>query len=334
MRILLVGPGSNRKFGDRFYYSFSRRLLNGFVRNGHFVLHVSDRDLADYALGLRSIGAIYANRRLREIAASLQPDLLVLVHADLVTDETVAAVRKVSPATKVAVAEFDALAVPGGSGSTRLGRMSAVADAAFATTGGQPLAAATGGVPAFFIPNPVDVAMDDRKAYEGTPNADVFFAGQQGGQGRQWQRALSLRAAAPELRYAYHGMAKQNGLWGHAYIAALAACRIGLNLNREEGFCYASDRMAQYLGNGLLLATDRASGYDAYFSDDEMIFFATIEELADACRRAAADDQGWRLRAQRGRDKALVYMSNTIVCEFIARVTLGESPPSNWLFPH
>ena len=110
MRILLVGPGSNRKFGDRFYYSFSRRLLNGFVRNGHFVLHVSDRDLADYALGLRSIGAIYANRRLREIAASLQPDLLVLVHADLVTDETVAAVRKVSPATKVAVAEFDALA--------------------------------------------------------------------------------------------------------------------------------------------------------------------------------------------------------------------------------
>lgn len=334
MRILLVGPGSNRKFGDRFYYSYSRRLLNGFVRNGHFVLHVSDRDLADYALGLRTIGALYANRRLREIAASLQPDLLLLVHADIVTDETVAAIRAANPATRVAVAEFDALAVEGGSGMTRLARMARLADAAFATTGGDALAAVTGAVPGFFIPNPVDISMDDLKAYEGEPSNDIFFAGQQGGKGLQWQRALALREKAPELRYAYYGMGKQNGLWGRAYVEALGSCRIGLNLNRAEGGCYASDRMAQYLGNGLLLATDRASGYGAYFTEDEMLLFAGIDDLAEQCRRAAADVSGWRRRAERGRDKALRTMANTVVCEFLARVTMGESPPAGWIFPH
>lgn len=334
MRILLVGPGSNRKFGDRFYYSYSRRLLNGFVRNGHFVLHVSDRDLADYALGLRTIGAIYANRRLREIAASLQPDLVLLVHADLVTDQTIAQIREQCPSTRVAVAEFDALAVPGGSGVTRLSRMARMADAAFATTGGEALAAATGSVPGYFIPNPVDISMDDRKAYEGQPTSDIFFAGQQGGTGLQWQRALALRERAPELSYAYYGMAKQNGLWGHAYIDAVASCRIGLNLNRAEGGCYASDRMAQYLGNGLLLATDRASGYDAHFSDDEMLFFTGVDELAEQCRRVVADEPGWRRRAELGREKALRTMSNTLVCEFIARLTKGESPPAEWIFPH
>ena len=93
MRILLVGPGSNYKFGARFYYSYTRRLQNGFIRAGHFVLQFSDRDHADYALGNRSIGRFLATRRLREMAHSLQPHLLCLVHADLIDNVTLKAIK-------------------------------------------------------------------------------------------------------------------------------------------------------------------------------------------------------------------------------------------------
>ena len=56
--------------------------------------------------------------------------------------------------------------------------------------------------------------------------------------------------------------------------------KVGLNFNRGEGNLYASDRMAQFLGNGILLATSRRSGYQAYFGDDEMLFFDDVAELA------------------------------------------------------
>ena len=62
--------------------------------------------------------------------------------------------------------------------------------------------------------------------------------------------------------------------------------------------------MAQYLGNGLLLATSRRSGYQDYFDDDEMLFFDDVEELADRIGWAVSSDRRWRSMAERARAKA------------------------------
>ena len=88
MRILMIGPGNNGKYGDRFFYSYNRRIQNGFIRNGHFVQYLSDRDMADYALKFRPVGSLYANYEARKVARNLQPHLIVLVHAELITLET------------------------------------------------------------------------------------------------------------------------------------------------------------------------------------------------------------------------------------------------------
>lgn len=331
MRILLVGPGSNFKFGARFYYSYVRRLLNGMARNGHFVLQFSDRDYADYALGLRGIGKRMANRRLLEMAQSLDPHLLCLVHAELIEADTIRQIRRDLGGCRVAWVDFDPLTNP--RFSERLGGKLDIADCAFSTCGGGILRSIAGGRNAYFIPNPVDVAMDDQIAYASATNdTDVFFCCGDGVSETQWSRALALQKAAPELRYSYHGTATGRGLWGHAHMTAMARARIGLNLNKHEGGLYASDRMAQYLGNGLLLATDRASGYQAYFGDDEMILYSGVEELARECRRAARDES-WRVRAAKGREKALAIMSNTLVSEFIVRTSMGEAAPDGWVFP-
>lgn len=330
MRILLVGPGTNYKFGSRFYYSYVRRLLNGFVRNGHFVLQFSDRDYADYALGLRRIGKRKANRRLIEMAEALDPHLLCLVHAELIDADTVAQIRRAHPGCRVAWVDFDPMTNP--RFRARLEAKLGFADCVFATSGGGLLEGIARGRPAYFIPNPVDVAMDDQLAYESAASdADVFFCGSDLVAAPQWSRALALKEAAPELRYSYHGTATGRGLWGHDHMVTMARARIGLNLNKFEGGLYASDRMAQYLGNGLLLATDRASGYQAYFGDDEMIFHSSMAELAEACR-AAARDEAWRERARKGRDKALAIMSNALVAEFMLRTCRGDPAPTEWVF--
>jgi hypothetical protein len=330
MRILLVGPGINGKYGDRFYYSYSRRIANGLILNGHFVFHVSDRDIADYFLKLRKIGALYANRRIVQIAKSLQPQLLLLLHADLITENTVTSIRRFSPECRIAVVDFDSLAYE--HPVARFRRMLSFCDVGFATTGGVTLKAAAMGRPAHFIPNPVDTSMDDQMAYSGTTRFDVFFAAQKRKTNHQWQRALRLQELAPALRYSYNGSEKRNGLWGFEFVSSLASAKIGLNLNAVEGDYYASDRMAQYLGNGLLLATDRKSGYDRLFSDDEMIFFSSCEELAEKCQACIAAGDDWRRRAEKSRTKALSIMSNRAVAEFIVNVACKDRVPEGWAF--
>lgn len=332
MRILLVSPGNNRKYGGGFYYSFNRRLMNGFIRAGHFVYPYSDRDTADYALGLRPLGRRIANRRLLEIGRELQPDVVVLLLSYLIDRETVAEMRQSVPGLKVAAVCIDDIGHDNPAGQFR--RLMLEADAGFATTGGEILKRFAGDIPVAFIPNPVDLSIDcevsaDAQAHE----FDVFFAGHQPGVDRRWDFVAGLRAKVRQgVRFGVFGRHRDDVLSGAEYVRALGRAKIGLNLNRRDGDLYASDRMAQFLGNGLLLATPRASGYGDYFDEDQMMFFDDGADLAAQIDRALADDVIWRARARAGRARALSIMGETAVARFMLNIVKGENPDRDWAF--
>ncbi len=199
----------------------------------------------------------------------------------------------------------------------------------FSTTGGRTLQQLNQKGNAFFIPNPIDASLTEKAAYELEAKYDLFFAGRKG-EGNQWTRALSLRTQAPEFRYCFVNPKKP--LWGASYLSTLAECRVGLNFSIVEGEMYASDRMAQYLEAGLLLVTDRASGYANFFSDEEMIFYSNIEDIMSGCREALADDAEWRRRANKSRERALQIMSSELVCKFIENTTFQKAQPNQWVF--
>jgi hypothetical protein len=163
-------------------------------------------------------------------------------------------------------------------------------------------------------------------------DTDVFFAGGVGGEVDRWSFVNELRRHKPTLRYALHGREKRNRLLGDAYYQAIKHARVGLNLNRHEGDLYASDRMAQYLGNGLLVASARQSGYERYFSEDEMIFFNNAIELGDKVDWAISNDCRWRRMAELGRAKAIRMMEGQRVADFIMRMAFGWDEPQDWSF--
>ncbi len=332
MRILLVSPGNNQKYGGGFYYALHRRLLNGFVRAGHCVFTYSDRDTADYALGIRKLGRWMANRRLVDIAAGYKPELLVLMQSHMIDPRTVAQVRKVAPGVKVAAINIDDISHPTPAGQFR--HLLAGADFGFATTGGETLRAFTGPSTVAFIPNPVDASMDTGRAFAaGRHDYDLFFSGHQPAVDRRWAFIDDLTGRLPDsVRTGIFGRHQERAIAGADYIATLSASRIGLNLNRRDGDLYASDRMAHLLGNGLLLATHADSGYAAHFGDDEMIFYRDAADLAGHIEEALADDRGWRARAKAGYEKARVTMSETLVARFIVALAFGESLPAEWRF--
>lgn len=340
MRVLIVGPTAGFKrsrnvwFSKRsglMFYCFANRLANGFVRNGHFVTMMNDRDDRKRVLNSRLAGAWLANQRLLRMAKELQPDLLVLQHCDLIGADAVNGVREIAPQCRVAVVYYDNLFRE--KSAARFRKFLDVADFGFATTGGPTLAPFADECPVAYIPNPVDLSIDNLTAFavEDKP-VDVFCAACPSGRVDRWGMIDELCRLQPRLRYALHGRDKTGRISGNAYYVAINEAKAGLNLNREEGDLYASDRMAQYLGNGLLLATARASGYDRYFSDDEMVFFDDAAELGDKLKWALADDRRWRAMAEKARAKAAVTMAGDLVTGFIARMTMGEGVPEGWLY--
>jgi len=332
MRILLVGPGNNKKYGGGFFYSFNRRLMNGFIRAGHFVYPFSDRDTADYAMGVRPLGRRLANQRLVEIAQDLQPDLTILLLSYLITPETVAKIKARVRSVKVGAICIDDIGHDNPAGQFRY--LLSQADFGFATTGGETLATFRDAAPVAFIPNPVDASIDVARAYEAqSHDHDVFFACHQPERDQRWQQIDALSRLLPaNVRLGLYGRSRERDVKGAAYIAALGASKVGLNLNRRDGDLYASDRMAHFLGNGLALATPRASGYDAVFGEDELAFFDGIEDLAEVIVGLTGDDEAWRGVARAGRRRAMDLMNEVRVAGFVAEMTAGRDVPSDWPF--
>jgi glycosyl transferase family 1 len=339
-RVLIVGPRFSFKpsYGiwpatrsGLMFYSFAHRLANGFIRNGHFVFSLDDRDYRRQALGWRAAGTWLADRRLLQVARELRPDLVCLQHCDLISPATIHCIREMLPQTRIAVVYYDNIFEP--ASADRFRRFQQGADFAFATTAGPSLAAFADACPVAFIPNPVDLSIDNASAYAvPRKSIDVFCACGVGGASDRWELIDELRRLRPGLRYSLYGRNKQNRIYGDAYYRVIRQSKIGLNLNRAEGDLYASDRMAQYLGNGVLLATSRRSGYQAYFGDDEMLFFDDAEELADRVGWAVSADHRWRAMAEKARANAAGMMGGERVTDFILRMTLGQGEPEGWRF--
>ena len=184
-RVLIVGPRFSIKPsyalwpGGRsglMFYSFGRRLANGFTRNGHFAFALDDRRMPQSRCwAARTAGRWLADRRLLQVARELRPDLICLHHCDLISPGRVRQIRELLPQTRIAVVYYDNIFEP--ASAARFRRFLETADFAFATTGGASLAEFADACPVAFIPNPVDLSIDNASAFAvARKSIDVFCA--------------------------------------------------------------------------------------------------------------------------------------------------------------
>ena len=93
----------NDRFNGRLHYNTGRRLNNGFIRNGHNVLSLSDRDILNQN---KKIGDLSGNNFLQNKIIStynnFRSDLLVLGHADKVSNQTLEILKDINKNIKIA----------------------------------------------------------------------------------------------------------------------------------------------------------------------------------------------------------------------------------------
>lgn len=337
MRILHIAHRQLRKYGAT-RVSWAQKLELGLIKAGHDVHAFSDRDVAAFEapLGLRPIGRRRANRLLLEMAEAVQPEVVIAGHCDVIEDATLAELKRRRPEATLVHCNNDPLFVP--ENAARIERRAALVDAVFVSTGEAELARRfpNAPVPLHHLPNPVDPSIErgDASTRENLP-VDLVFCSKSDAHTRRLQLVGWLRdALPPDIVFRIHGSHGQPGVWGLDYDRVLAASKMGLNLNRQEGQrWYSSARMAQMGGNGLLVFTHADNGFDTLFPPETLVYYRGREDLLAKIREFHADDARRRAWAANTRRFMHASMNAMLVAQYIVEAALQRpfSHPYAWV---
>lgn len=315
-------------------FSVGGKLSHGLIRNGHHVIDVSYRDVARAGgwFGSRKWGRRYLIRALKEFISASAPDLLLLGHGYMIPPFVIEEIRRQQPGMLVAQWNIDALFVE--DNARDFAARHHVVDASFISTAGaaaRKLVGPNGFVG--FLPNPVDHTVERGRNFEyASLPYDVFYSCGNPARlrcvcGREWEMndfCSTLEERLPQaVSFAYAGVRGRSYLSGPAYRNVLESSAMGLNISRRaDHFLYSSDRLAQMVGNGQLVLMERKSGYDALFSENEMFFFESFEELTEGIRyfhtrpkiRQAVARAGWMRYHELFNEQAVAdYMLRSIL---------------------
>ena len=320
MRILHIDYQQIRRYGQN-HGNWVEKLAYGMIKNGHLLQSFSDRDIAAFEapFGIRDLGWKRANRRAIEMVESVAPDLIVLGHCDKISNDTVVEMRKVSPDSRIVHCNCDPLFVPYNVENIKL--RSEVCDAVFVTTGKQELAQFEGSrARAFHIPNPVDEAFETLDNSSQTDlSIDLLFCSNATKFTSRGKIVEFVKNALDsELAFHTYGSFGMPAVWGKEYDRVLAQTRMGLNLNRQEGnYWYASDRMAQLAGNGILQFTSDQQHFDTLMPAESIVYFKNEADLVEKIREFHNDDDRRRAWAANAREFFMQEMNSVLYARFI-----------------
>jgi hypothetical protein len=160
---------------------------------------------------------------------------------------------------------------------------------------------------------------------------DVFFALSHGvhrgilKKGKHDERAdfvNKLIEKTPNVKFDLYGINNIQPIWADSYLKSIANAKMGINLSRGNPIkYYSSDRITQFVGNGLLTFIHDKTHYNNFFSEDEIIFYNNVSNLSEKIQKFAKDDNLRKKIAKKGKMKYMKFFNSTIVADYIINNT-------------
>ena len=332
----------NNRFDGRLHYNTSKRLNNGFIRLGHNVLSISDRDIINNNKTINDMSGVKSlQRSVINNFNNFKPDFVVLGHADSLKAETIEYIK--AQGSKIAQWFLD----PVGKNSPdykknkkRILNKSQLIDSTFLTSHPNDLDFKIKN--SHYMPNPSDLSFETLKNYENNCEKDLFFAMSHGvhrgtlKQGKSDDREIfinKLVAKNKNIDFDIYGMNEIEPIWGDKFISLISRSSMGLNLSRGKSVkYYSSDRIAQLMGNGLLTFVDKNTLFGDFFTNKEIITYNDIDDLSYKLNKYKKDKNQRKLIAKNGRHKYMKFFNSNLVCEFIINKTLGINNKNKFLW--
>ena len=188
-----------------------------------------------------------------------------------------------------------------------------------------------------FLPIPVDENIETLKIYENKHRyKDLFFALSHGvnfgglRSSSNDEREIFLKnilKKGENINFHILGINNDKPKWNYDFYKEMMICKMSLNLSRGKPLKYASsNRIASYVGNGILTFINEKVKMQDMFSEKEMVFYKNEEDLISKIMNLKDDIETINKISKNGRNKYFKIFNNLIVSDSIISKTFEVSP--------
>ena len=330
---------AGQKLNHRLYnISIGKKFTNGFIRNGHDVLEISDRDFIKQS---RTLSFKNTNKQFQEYLVNTfknyNPDFFIFGHTNNIEESTLEIVRNnnknlicsqwnedpVMPSLDYSKKNIDNIRV-----------YSDLVDHNFITTHPDELKKQKINIKNlhfFFVP--VDKNIECFDVFKSRPAMDLFYAMSHGvnratlKKGKTDDRIIfldKLTKKMTNINYDFYGFKNKEPIWGNQFYMALINSKMGLNLSRGlPTKYYSSNRIASLIGNGLLTFIDKKTLLTDFFNKDEIISYDNINDLSDKINFYKKNDKKRISIAKKGKKKYFKLFNELKITKYIINKSLG-----------
>ena len=331
---------TGQKLNHRLYnISLGKKFTNGFIRNGHDVLEISDRDFVrqNRSFSIKN-SEMKFQQYLIETFKNYNPDLLFFGHTKNININTISQFRLINKNLTISQWNEDPIMPSLSYSQTNIKNISNyanVVDHNFITTDPSVFKKQITNIKNlhfFFVP--VDQNIECFDVYKLDPSRDIFYAMSHGvnratlKKGKTDSRINFLNSLIKKLdnvNYDFYGFENKEPIWGNNFYKALVSSKMGLNLSRGlPTKYYSSNRIASLMGNGLLTFIDRKTQMNDFFNNNEIIFYDNISDLSDKIK-FYKNNKKLRIKiAKNGKKKYFKLFNELKTTKYIIDKSLGN----------
>ena len=321
-----------------FNISVGKKFTNGFIRNGHDVLEISDRD---FISNNRMLSLVPDNKKFQEYLIktfkNYNPDFLFFGHTKNIDIETINEIKSYN--NNLIISQWNEDPVMDGLSYSKrnisnIEKYSTIVDHNFITTDPNIVSNNTNLKNLHFFFIPVDKNIECFNVYDMKPNNDIFYAMSHGvnravlKKNTEDERVFFLDKLVkkiPKIKYDFYGFANKQPIWGEEFNNALINSKMGLNLSRGKPTkYYSSNRIASIMGNGLLTFIDERTKIDDFFNNNEIILYSNMSDLAEKILYYTKNDKIRKKIAQNGKNKYFKLFNEKKTAKYIIDRSFGN----------
>ena len=338
LKIINLYNQGQKHYHRLYNISVGKKFTNGFIRNNHDVLEISDRDF----LKNNKTFNVIPNKKnfqsyLIETFKNYNPDLLFFGHTNNIDLNTMEEIKSINKNLILSQWNEDPV-MPNLNYSKKnisnIKMYSNLVDHNFITTHPSIIKNVinTENFHFFFIP--VDKNIECFDVFNMNPKNDLFYAMSHGVNRATLKAGMEdnrvkfldkLVKKIPDIKYDFYGFSNKQPIWGNDFNINLINSKMGLNLSRGKPTkYYSSNRIASIMGNGLLTFVDKRVQLNDFFTNKEIITYTSINDLSDKIRFYSKNERLRKKIAKEGKKKYFKFFNEVKTSKYIIDISLGN----------
>ena len=337
INIYNIGQKSNHRL---YNISIGKKFTNGFIRNNHDVIEISDRDFIRQNRGINLFNTQNLFQQyLLETFKNYSPDLIIFGHSENINIETLNKFREIKKNVIISHWNEDPMmkSVPDSINNlNKIVKFNKIVDHSFVTTDPNVLKDRNKNlknINFFFIP--VDKNIETFDVFKMSPSKDLFYAMSHGvnraslKKGKIDERVIFLNKLIKKLNnidYDFYGFNGAEPVWGNNFYKALTNCSMGLNLSRGNPTkYYTSNRIASLMGNGQLTFIDKKTKINEIFNSNEAVFYNSVDDLSEKIKFYKQNKNISKKIAKKEKEKYFKLFNEKRISQYLIDKSLGKN---------